>query len=555
MNGIDFVLTEQTLYVSLNQGLVRESLSANNLSAQLKSSELRNCLLDENAFNNVVNKVRSTDETMFRVGQCLPYVINFEVSEDDMQVHATLRAPYGGEPLSMNVLLKSLRALGITMGIRRLSMEKLVEHSQQADPGEELSLLIARGRPAVDGEDTKFEALAQDARDRVLKPQKVDGDKVDMRNLGEIISVEAGTPLLRRIPATHGTPGFSVKGDTLEPVPGLNRDLQPGQGSAIDENDPNILVATRQGLPRLMDNTAHVDDVLSMRKVDATTGHVNYEGSVVISGNVGPGMRIVAGGDVTVTGYVDSAFIEAEGNVTVAKGVIGQQAEEMTEELTEEEAPHEHSTQIIAQGSIWVSYSQYATLRGIKGVIVDKQLTHCHVITEGALCLGGEGKEARGKLIGGIVDTNTHVSAGQIGAPAGAKTCINISSPQASEEYLQETEQLGSQLRDELASIEKLKKVHKRAKQDMPDEQFKKFLTPLQQKIENHRRNVTVLRIKIQELRKRAPERQSIIVHANRVLYSGVLFHSDYETKRINENRGPSTLILKNGSFSYQYVG
>lgn len=553
MNGIDFVQTEDTLYIRLSSDTERAVIAERDLQQAFEHSPLRRCLLDDNAFANAIAQITESDTAMIRIGQCLSAQISLHISDDDMQAHAHVVSPHGGDPLTMNQLLKLLREHGVTMGIRRQGMEKVVEHTINGTPGSELEVLIARGRPAIDGEDAQFKPLTQDARERVLQPQRVDGDKVDMRNLGDIISVEPGTELLRRIPPTSGSAGFTVKGLSLEPIAGQDRSLNPGQGTVVSADDPNLLLANRQGLPRLLDNSAHVDDVLTMRKVDATTGHVNYEGSIVVSGNIGPGMRVVAGGDITVNGYVDSAFLQADGNITITKGVIGQQAEQ--HELEDSTSPPDHSTQVIANGSIWVSYSQYATLRAAKGVIVDKQLTHCHVVTEGTLCLGGEGKEARGKLIGGTVDTCTHVYAGQLGAPAGTRTCINISPPPATPEYLQRLDHLTSELRREIAAAKKLQKASDKAKGSMHGDALAKFIATLEPKIENHRRNITVLKIRAREMQKQAPERQMIVVHANRVLHSGVIFQCNLETKRIEENRGPSTLILKNGSFSYQYVG
>lgn len=555
MHGIDFVQTEQTLYLKIGAEAERAKLDPKLLAQSFQASEMRHCLLDDEAFNKAVAALAKDDSAMVRIGQCLPAQIEIQVSDDAMQAHAIVHAPHGGSPLSLNQLLKLFRESGITMGIRRQGMEKIVEHTLHGEPGSELKVLIARGRPAIDGEDAQFKPLAQDARERVLRPQQIDDNKVDMRNLGEIISVEPGTELLRRIPPTQGSAGFTIKGLTLEPVPGKNRDLHAGQGTVVSDEDANVLLADRQGLPRILDNAAHVDDVLTMRKVDATTGHVNYEGSIVISGNVGPGMRVIAGGDVTVNGYVDSAFVQAEGNVTITKGVIGQQSEHQEHDDQQSEGNPDHSTQVIAKGSIWVSYSQYATLRAAKGLIVDKQLTHCHVVTEGTLCLGGEGKEARGKLIGGTVETNTHMYAGQIGAPAGTKTHIHITSPVASEEFLAQSESLTAELKQELNMVSKLTKARRQAKAKLKGIKLEQFLSTLEPKLENHRRNITVLKIRVRELQKEAPERQMIIVHVNRVLHSGVVFHSEYETKRIDENRGPSSLILKNGSFNYQYVG
>lgn len=495
------------------------------------------------------------DTSSLRTGQCLPANLRLEISDDEMLVHAYTSPVPGGPTLTLNQVIKQLREAGVTMGIRRQAIDKVVDYSQHGEAGNEIDLVIARGRPPIDGDNAHFQALTMDARERVLQPQKVGANKVDMRDLGEVITVQAGTELLRRLPPTQGSPGFTVKGQTLQPMPGKDRQLHAGSGTEISPEDSNVVIASQQGLPRIVDNAAHIDDVLTMRKVDATTGHVNYAGSVLINGNIGPGMKVTAGGDVTVTGYVDSAVIEAQGDVTITKGVIGQQSEHVHDDESESIPSVEHSTQVSAGGSLWVSYSQYATLRADKGVIVDKQLTHCHVITAGTLCLGGEGKEARGKLIGGIIDTTTHIYAGQLGAPAGTKTSINIATPQADPAYLADTARLTEGLREELTMVKKLSKAREQAKVEMAPDPLQRFLQPLEQKLENHRRNITVLKIQFKELQKRAPERQMIVVHANRVLYSGVIFHSNYESKRVDENRGPSTLVLKNGSFSYQYVG
>ena len=485
----------------------------------------------------------------------LPATLRLQISDDKMLVHAYTSPARGGSPLTLNQVIKQLRETGVTMGIRRQAIEKLVKYSEEGDGDDEIELVIARGRLPVDGENARFQPLTMDARERVLQPQEVDANKVDMRDLGEVITVQPGTELLRRLPPTEGSPGFTVTGQTLPSTPGKDRELHAGSGAEINPQDNNTIIATQQGLPRIVDNAAQIDDVLVMRKVDATTGHVDYAGSVLISGNIGPGMKVIAGGDVTVTGYIDSAVIEAKGDVTITKGVIGQQSEHLLDDESESTSNVEHSTQVSAGGSLWVSYSQYATLRADKGVIVDKQLTHCRVITSGTLCLGGEGKEARGKLIGGSVATTRDIYAGQLGAPAGTKTHIHIASPQADPAYLADTARLTDELREELTMVKKLSKARDQAKAEMKPDPLQKFLLPLEQKLENHRRNITVLKIQFKELQKRAPERQRIVVHANRVLYSGVTFHGDYETKRINENRGPSTLILKNGSFSYQYVG
>src|SRR5690606_11993322 len=108
---------------------------------------------------------------------------------------------------------------------------------------------------------------------------------------------------------------------------GEDRDLKAGKGTEINPDNPNQLIATQKGMPSFIDNTAEVDEILTMQNVYVSTGHVDYEGSVIITGSVGEGMRVKATGDITVAGYVDSAQLSAGGNITIAKGCIGHQLE------------------------------------------------------------------------------------------------------------------------------------------------------------------------------------------------------------------------------------
>jgi hypothetical protein len=61
----------------------------------------------------------------------------------------------------------------------------------------------------------RLERLVETAAERILKPQERDHGKVDMRDLGTLLTVKAGALLMRRHPATQGIDGFTVTGQTL----------------------------------------------------------------------------------------------------------------------------------------------------------------------------------------------------------------------------------------------------------------------------------------------------------------------------------------------------
>ena len=58
--------------------------------------------------------------------------------------------------------------------------------------------------------------------------------------------------------------------------------------------------------------------------VDYNIGNIDFIGTVVIRGNVLPGFKIRAAGDIRVTGGVEAAELEAEGSIDIIAGIVGQ---------------------------------------------------------------------------------------------------------------------------------------------------------------------------------------------------------------------------------------
>ena len=69
-------------------------------------------------------------------------------------------------------------------------------------------------------------------------------------------------------------------------------------------------------MPVEIANGMRVDDIFTIADVNVKSGHVDFEGSVIVTHNVEPGMRINAKGDITVMGTVESGNLSAAGNIT-----------------------------------------------------------------------------------------------------------------------------------------------------------------------------------------------------------------------------------------------
>ncbi|RTE86239.1 DUF342 domain-containing protein [Aliidiomarina sp. B3213] len=475
--------------------------------------------------------------------------LTFKISDDKMEAEAIVTAPYGGVSFSTEQVLNYLRNAHITNGIRKKAIEQIVIHTKEAPPGALLTITIARGRQPRNGVDAKFKPLVEDARQRVLKPQSKDQHRVDMRDLGSVVSVKEGVEILERIPPKPGRPGVTVTGDTLKAEDGKDQQIKAGKGTEISKKNPNRLVATVTGMPSFVDNSCSVDDVLALKGVDVSTGHIDFDGSVFVNGNVTPGMRVFAEGDVTVNGYVDSANIRAKGNITVTKGVIGHQRDP---ELLDEDGNYpSHSTRIVADGSIWLNYSQYATLIPQHGLFVEKQLTHCQVITPGKIHIGGEGSAANGKVIGGQLEIADDVFVGQLGAPAGTRTRVLFNVEATAPANLEEQLELA----DKLAKLVTQKKKLLKAKEKFLEQPkaFKKgFGKALQKALQRVQHEIMMSKNRLEFLHSQEVQHNPIRVRVNKVTHVGAEFLFNEKAQRLHEPRGPSTILLKEGKIKFE---
>ena len=162
--------------------------------------------------------------------------------------------------------------------------------------------------------------MVQTLKDRLKAPKLKEDGSVDMRDFGKLASVKPGELLVQQQPATPGQEGFTVLGDVLPAKPGEVHTLIAGEGTEISKNNPMELLSTIAGVPVEINNGMRVDDIFTISEVTVKSGHIDFNGSVIVSGNIEPGMRVKAKGDITIFGTVESAQLTADGNITVKQG-------------------------------------------------------------------------------------------------------------------------------------------------------------------------------------------------------------------------------------------
>lgn len=349
------------------------------------------------------------------VARAVDATISIQIDENNMVAEATLTTARGGQLMSVDNARAALLAASVNQGISNTALDNFLGQQFEKSAGVSYNAIVAHGRRPKEGSDAKFVRLCSTAQDRVLSPQAKAGGKVDMRDLGAIITVKPGTPLMQRVAATKGEDGYTVFGDVIPACPGKDLPLQPFEGTKLDPDNPNLLIADCKGVPVALPRGMRVDDVLCFDNVDIGTGHVDFDGSVIISGDIKDGMRVRASGDVTVLGFVESGIIDSASVVTVMLGAIGRKRED----------GEQFTCKIKAARSISLGYAQYCFIESQQDLFIERQALHCDLSAR-RLIRVGKANNPRGKIIGGNILNAMRIETGELGAPSGTKTRVYL---------------------------------------------------------------------------------------------------------------------------------
>jgi len=397
---------------------VGPTFSVDGLKKRLDELGVSDFYYDENAVGQFVRAARENKKSAFEgiiVSLRKNAEIDIVLSESDMLATMVVTGPYGGGKANAVDMLQAMANAHVTKGINKFALKKVLSMSSTLSLGEKVEVPIANGLQPVNGKDAQFIPLVEDASKRVLAPQEENTKthKVDMRNLGEIITVKEGEAILKRIPATMGSAGYTVLGDSISPNAGNDSPLKEGKGSQLDRDNPNLLRACLSGMPIIRDSTIDVDPSLVLKNIDVSTGHVKFKGSLVVSGNIEAGMVVRATGSITVGGFIESADVQAQEDIIVGKGIIGHAVDEGEDRVCV----------IKTNGNIKSKYAQFSFLQAIGNIDLDLHCMNCTTMCTGDLTVG-DAQHKHGTLSGGMARVGGKVECFHLGVEGDTATTV-----------------------------------------------------------------------------------------------------------------------------------
>ena len=341
--------------------------------------------------------------------------LSVNIDTDKMRAYAEITNEFGGKKITLADIKNQCDSMSITFGLKPKAMLSLLNKCNQSAEGKTFKVLIAKGVEQLNGKNASFKKLIETDSQRKIQPKLLDNGKVDMYDLGEMITVISGTVLMEKIPATSGTPGKTVTGEQLSQIEGKDADFKIGSNVKVDPTNPLFLIATSNGIPIDEDDFIKVDNILVLNNVDVKTGNINYNGSVVINGDIKEAMQVDVSGDLTVMGGIESATVNCGGNLIVSNAIIGYQKDN----------ERGLSCEINCKGSLTGTIAQYTRLNVGKNLMLSKQLIHCQTRCQGSVKVHDE-LYRKGSIVGGTTQANGSISTVVLGVRAGNKTEIDL---------------------------------------------------------------------------------------------------------------------------------
>lgn len=517
----------------------------------IASSEYNDCFVEEANIKNAIAELNSVLKPLQKgqPGREIRYqlltrkdaTVNINISQDEMSAEAEITTAMGGAPMSAQTILDEARRNGVKKGFSKESLIKAAKMAARAESGVIVKAAIAQGKEAINGRDARIKLLVQSAQERILRPKEREDGTVDMRDLGEIICVKEGDPLAKKIPATPGMKGFTVTAKPLDPVPGEDIHISIGNGTAISPKNADVLISTKVGLPKIIENGMEVDDVYQIKNVDVSTGHIDFQGSVLIDGDVGEGMKVVASGDITIGGFVESAILEAGGDITISSGIIGKKQD--LESAESDINQFNMTAKVQAQGNIFAKYCQYADITCGGNIRIENQLMHSLITVGGTLWIGTE-DAANGKLIGGLINASSTIHAGIVGATAGSKTLINFDAHIAS--FSARLDDIEQRITVEDEKTKELQAAKNKIKQLPPNPKTKEVLQKVVTTYQFHAKRMgEILSEREQTEKEMLQYMMSVYVEATEKLYQSVEMKIGDFVERTKREYPPSKMIYK----------
>lgn len=397
----------------------------------------------------------------------------------------------GGAEVTLNTIMEALNKNNVTYGLDMDMINSIVNDKRYSS-----KLPVARWTPPVNGMDGTITYLYE----REVKSAPVENEHgfVDYKNLGLIRTLHKGDVIANITMPTDGEPGTDVRGRQLRQIVGKKAKFTVGTNTAVTEDGLQIVV-NADGNLNYRNGAFHIDQVVTINgDVDASVGNISFVGDVVVKGEVMEGFKISSNANIIVSGNVNGATLEADGDVIIKKGCI--------------------NSNVMAHGNITANFCEYSDIN-CDGDVTSSNFVVCNVYCGGTISTKGNS----GGLLGGKYTCLNSVAISNIGTKNYIPTQLTVGDnallSEEKEAVMKQIEKCSENLEKIILVIDFLK--NKKKEKPLPPDKEEILGTSRRQKV--------LINMEIGNLKKRIEEidislanRQYLTVECKGYIYPGV---------------------------------
>jgi len=356
-------------------------------------------------FVSLKEAINSAQSKITLVGDLKP-VFEIAVSGDRLKVYATINMSESEfKKIDNKVLLEKIVIMSHQENIEYgFNFNELIKNLK---PNEKI--VIAEGLLPVRGED----AVVTYYEIKELQPEIFQDGKVNHYELNLINKVNKGDWVGERIEPTPGIPGKTVYGEVIPAQPGRTEALKYDKKSIEevkdDEGKKTLLLSKQIGAVVFENDIISVCNYLEIKgRVSFETGNIDFDGFVEVKDSVEDNFSVVADNDIQIMGKMGVGGVDTieskDGNIYIRGGIAGK-----------------NKAKIICNGDLYTKFAADCTIECKGTVNIGFYAMNCHIKAKEVILEG-----YNSKIIGGNIEAQIRVVAGEIGSRADIYTKINV---------------------------------------------------------------------------------------------------------------------------------
>lgn len=323
-------------------------------------------------------------------------------------------------------IIKLLKDKNIIFGLKYNIIDEICKNSKTV-----FNELIAEGLPHENGLDAKIDFTV--SKEHRAKPQLLEDGRVDFKNMGFVEAVKAGDVLAIKTPATKGKNGTTVTGKVIRAKDGKEAVFKIGKNMRLSA-DGLQAIAEVDGTILFDNDKISVIQMLEIKgDVGVETGNINFQGQVIINGNVTSGYSIECDGDLVINGVVEGATLRTNGSLVISRGIQG----------------HDNAN-IYCEGNLTSNFINSATVFS-RGDIETGAIMNSIVKSDGKITVKGK----KGLIVGGDITSKSDIEANVVGSEMGIITSIKLG---VDIEVIEELKALTTEVKEKMEMHDKLDK-------------------------------------------------------------------------------------------------